>query len=204
MFLPYNPCPSLITLFSLLLFWINPQPAITNHQTPKEEQKETPHDKNAVSVGKSCDKDAGTTPPSEDAAQSNLPSTLNLRETFENVTERRQYASIADPEKQRERARHSNPRGFSRVHTRVSVHEAEAEFRELQRELTTISEKNKHPTKVPSRTSLDLEKSLGSESTNVDGEQFDLEAILRGDQREEQDAGMKTKQIGVIWDKLTV
>ncbi|KAI9741562.1 MAG: hypothetical protein M1818_004368 [Claussenomyces sp. TS43310] len=120
-----------------------------------------------------------------------------------------QFESIIDPEKQRENARHGNPHGFSSTHSGVSVHEAEAEFRELQRELSNFSEKNRRLSRSVSRRSgadADVEKTTGSESTEeyANGEQFDLEATLRGGQKEEQEAGIRSKQIGVIWDGLTV
>lgn len=115
--------------------------------------------------------------------------------------------TVTSPEDQRENARTSAPNGFQRLHTGVSVHEAEAEFAELQRELSGISQKSRL-SRRNSRASKkhafdDVEKVASSEATEQD-EQFDLEATLRGGQEEEKEAGIKPKHIGVIWDDLKV
>ncbi|KAF2966763.1 hypothetical protein GQX73_g6802 [Xylaria multiplex] len=105
-------------------------------------------------------------------------------------------------EEQRENVRHSNPNGFSRVSAGVSVEQAEAEFAELQREISGLS----RASRVNSHHAGDPEKGIksgvtGSETSEDD---FDLEQVLRGGLDAEQEAGIKPKHIGVYWDGLTV
>ena len=112
-------------------------------------------------------------------------------------------ASTTDLEDQRETARQNNPNGFSRAATGVSVEQAEADFADLQREISRASRASHH------RKSLDVEKAesrVAAESTQSSDteEPFDLEQALRGDLHAEQEAGIKAKHIGVYWDGLTV
>ncbi|TGJ86324.1 hypothetical protein E0Z10_g2437 [Xylaria hypoxylon] len=105
-------------------------------------------------------------------------------------------------EEQRENARQSNPNGFSRVNTGISVERAEAEFAELQREISGLS----RASRVNSRNADAAEKGIkagvtGSETSEDD---FDLEQVLRGGLDAEQEAGIKPKHVGVYWDGLTV
>lgn len=126
------------------------------------------------------------------------------------LTPRSSTETSSDPEKQREHARHSNPNGFGRPSSGVSVGAAEAEFAELQRELTGFSERARRnrPASVASRitksgVTTDVEKIL-STSEITTSEQFDLEGTLRGNKAAEEEAGIRPKRIGVIWDGLTV
>ncbi|TPX15449.1 uncharacterized protein E0L32_004429 [Thyridium curvatum] len=121
-------------------------------------------------------------------------------------------STTADPEELREEARRNNPNGLSRVQTGVSVEQAEADFAELQRELSSMSRASRVNSRSSHRRSIaDAEKGTGaagvasaaSESTE-DTEQFDLEATLRGDLAAEREAGIRPKHIGVYWDGLTV
>lgn len=106
-------------------------------------------------------------------------------------------------EEQRENARHSNPNGFSRVNSGVSVEQAQADFAELQREISGLS----RASRVNSHRAGDPEKggikgdSTGSETSE---EEFNLEEVLRGGLDAEREAGIKPKHIGVYWDGLTV
>ncbi|KAK1060938.1 ATP-binding cassette transporter snq2 [Friedmanniomyces endolithicus] len=88
----------------------------------------------------------------------------------------------------------------------VNVVGAEKDFAELQRELSHVSRKlsrqqsrrsERH--KVPS----DLEKAVSAEASEED-EPFNLEETLRGNKLLEEESGIKGKQIGVIWENLTV
>ncbi|KAK4230160.1 ABC transporter G family member 11 [Podospora fimiseda] len=102
-----------------------------------------------------------------------------------------------------EEARQNNPNGTSRP-TGVSINQAEADFAQLQRELSRISRRASH-----ARSHGDAEKGQAknsSSSEDLDGteEQFDLEAALRGDLDAEREAGIRPKHIGVCWDGLTV
>jgi len=86
----------------------------------------------------------------------------------------------------------------------VNVHHAEKEFADLQRELSHVSKVSKAQSRrsVKSKTH-DLEKAVSAGTS--DGEDpFDLEDMLRGNKLMEEEVGIKGKQIGVIWDNLTV
>lgn len=112
-------------------------------------------------------------------------------------------SASSDLENQRETARQNNPNGFSRVSTGVSVEQAEADFADLQREISRASRASHQ------RKSLDVEKAgskVAAESTQSEDteEIFDLEQALRGDLHAEQEAGIRSKHIGVYWDGLTV
>ena len=99
---------------------------------------------------------------------------------------------------------------ISRQQTGVDVGGAEKEFAELQREFSRSSRQHSTLSRTQSRRSekksktvpLDVEKATSSETS--DEEAFDLEDALRGNKRLEDDAGIKSKQIGVIWENLTV
>ena len=97
----------------------------------------------------------------------------------------------------------------------VNVELAEAEFAELSRHLSSTSQPrsgNKErsgETDVSHNTNGDLEKGEdavygGCSQEKKDEESFDLEAMLRGAKSEDEEAGVKSKQIGVLWDGLTV
>lgn len=125
------------------------------------------------------------------------PSSKSTRPPSSNST------ATVDPEEQRETARQTNPNGFSRINTGVSVEQAEADFAELQRELSGLS----RASRTRSRKDTDVEKghaSIDSPQSDDSVEIFDLEATLRGDLAAEREAGIKPKHIGVYWDGLTV
>ena len=96
---------------------------------------------------------------------------------------------------------------------RVSVGRAEAEFAEVSRQLTGISEKSKAISRRSSRGSIltrgsglkekDVEKQPAS-STESEADSWNLEQTLRGTKDEDIAAGIKSKRVGVIWDGLTV
>lgn len=116
-------------------------------------------------------------------------------------------ASIEDAENQRENARSANPNGFVSTNQGIDVKAAEAEFAELQRELTGISTRSKALSKTRSKSKTadagDVEKNAESIAESKTG-QFDLENTLRGNRQAEEDSGIRSKHIGVIWDGLTV
>ncbi|KAA8576817.1 hypothetical protein EYC84_006868 [Monilinia fructicola] len=116
-------------------------------------------------------------------------------------------ASIEDAETQRENARNSNPNGFVSTSQGIDIKAAEAEFADLRRELSGISTKSKALSKSRSKTKTldekDVEKAAESFS-ETETEQFDLENTLRGNRQAEEDSGIRSKHIGVIWDGLTV
>ncbi|KAK4150580.1 ABC-2 type transporter-domain-containing protein [Chaetomidium leptoderma] len=99
----------------------------------------------------------------------------------------------------REEIRRSNPNGSTRA-TGISVQQAEADFAELQRELS-------HMSRASQKRNRDNEKGQlesGFPASEETFEQFDLEAVLRGDLDAEREAGIRPKHIGVYWDDLTV
>ena len=111
----------------------------------------------------------------------------------------RSSTSSNTPEDLLEEARRNNPNGTTRA-TGVSVKQAETDFVELQRELSQMS-------RVSQRRSHGDEKGqleAGSPSSEETYEQFDLEAVLRGDLDAEREAGIRPKHVGVYWDGLTV
>lgn len=108
-----------------------------------------------------------------------------------------------DHEELREEARRNNPNGLARASTGISVAQAEADFAQLQRELSRASRTSSR------RDETDVEKRASNAAADVpssesDGEQFDLESALRGGLDAEREAGIRPKHIGVYWDGLTV
>ena len=81
----------------------------------------------------------------------------------------------------------------------INVKQAEAEFNELSRELSHFSQAKKTLSRTTSKKN-DIERL----ATFSDREPFDLEAVLRGNQQMESESGIKSKQLGVIWEDLTV
>ncbi|KAI1141368.1 ABC-2 type transporter-domain-containing protein [Hypoxylon sp. FL0543] len=136
--------------------------------------------------------------PSRQQEYESTPSSKSTRVPSTNST------AGADLEDQRETARQNNPNGFSRINTGVSVEQAEADFAELQRELSGLS----RASRTRSRRETDIEKGVNAsvESPESEGsiDIFDLEATLRGGLDAEREAGIKPKHIGVYWDGLTV
>ena len=95
----------------------------------------------------------------------------------------------------------------------VSVTRAEADFAELSRQLSGLSEKSKTLERKASRGSTLSrgsrlkEKDIEKENTSVtesEEETWDLEQTLRGTKNEDIASGIKSKRIGVIWEGLTV
>ncbi len=100
-------------------------------------------------------------------------------------TARDSIDTVASSEAQREKARSTNPNGFSRIQSGVDVKAAEAEFADLQRELSRISQASrKQFSRVQSRKSVKAvsEKDVEKEGTSDEGtlDEFDLEQTLRG------------------------
>ena len=96
----------------------------------------------------------------------------------------------------------------------VDVELAETEFAALSRQLSsesqhrTLDHRRDAGTDVIPNGHGDLEKGNGALSKggeNKDSEEpFDLETVLRGAKDEDEEAGVKSKRIGVLWDNLTV
>ena len=88
----------------------------------------------------------------------------------------------------------------------VDVYGAQQQFAELQRHISGLSEASRKLSRTQSRRSQkhgghDIEKAVSSDESE---EPFDLEDTLRGNRRLDEEAGIKSKQIGVTWEDLTV
>jgi hypothetical protein len=85
----------------------------------------------------------------------------------------------------------------------VNISQAEADFAELNRELSRASHISRRSSRIhKAGATADIEKSGGSDVSSE--EPFDLERVLRGNRDEEEAAGIKSKHIGVVWEGLTV
>jgi ATP-binding cassette, subfamily G (WHITE), member 2, SNQ2 len=119
---------------------------------------------------------------------------------------RRSTASLTsvDPEEQREEARRNNPNGSAQIETGVSVARAEADFAELQKELTGLSRISRANSRAIVTDAEKGTKDSFIESPESESEPFDLETYLRSGLAAEQAAGIRPKHIGVYWDALRV
>ncbi|KAK9856907.1 hypothetical protein MYU51_021335 [Penicillium brevicompactum] len=108
--------------------------------------------------------------------------------------------------KQLEEVRISNTQ-HNAGQTGVDVTAAEKEFSELNRQFSSISHQAHRLSTQASRvskngaTTHDIEKAEGSTQSD---DSWDLETTLRGDRVAAEEAGIKDKHIGVIWDNLSV
>ncbi|QKX61137.1 uncharacterized protein TRUGW13939_08284 [Talaromyces rugulosus] len=121
--------------------------------------------------------------------------------------EKDSISTEAGYEEGRENVRSSNPKGLSRTDTGVDVDRAQKDFAELSQQFSNISQQARRLSRQASKPSKheavhDVEQSPSSASTN--GEPWDLETALHGSRAAENEAGIKHKHIGVIWDGLTV
>ncbi|KAI9836324.1 MAG: hypothetical protein M1837_003412 [Sclerophora amabilis] len=116
-----------------------------------------------------------------------------------------------DLEKQQNGLRARNPNGTTQPAAGVLVKEAEADFAQLNRELSHYSQashRSQQLSRSKSRQSKRSEKARDPEKDSSfddeDVEPFDLETTLRGAQHVNAESGIKSKKIGVIWENLTV
>ncbi|KAF2841530.1 ABC transporter [Patellaria atrata CBS 101060] len=113
--------------------------------------------------------------------------------------------STSDDDIEEQYQLHTN---YEAIHSGVNVRRAESDFAELSKEFSRTSQISRRLSIVESRRSHanshrgDPEKGIDSEETTQ--EPFDLEKVLRGSKSEEEEAGIKSKKIYVIWDNLTV
>ncbi|KAJ5776968.1 hypothetical protein N7520_000214, partial [Penicillium odoratum] len=108
-------------------------------------------------------------------------------------------------EQRLEEIRIANPQGVTSVQGGVDVEQAEEDFSDLNRQFSSISHQARRLSRHASRASkptatVDEEKARSSN----DSEEWDLETALRGNRAAEDEAGIKDKRIGVIWDDLSV
>ncbi|KAI2678985.1 hypothetical protein DTO012A7_6030 [Penicillium roqueforti] len=93
------------------------------------------------------------------------------------------------------------------IQTGVDVMTAEKDFSDLSRQFSSISHRAHRLSRQESRasktgvTTEDIEKDEGSTTSD---DSWDLETTLRGDRVASEEAGIKDKHIGVIWNNLSV
>ncbi|KAJ9489538.1 hypothetical protein VN97_g3742 [Penicillium thymicola] len=109
--------------------------------------------------------------------------------------------------RQLEEIRIANTPADTSFQTDVDVTTAEKDFSELSKQFSSISHQAQRLSRQESRvsrmgvTTKDIEKAEGSTTSD---DTWDLETTLRGDRVASEEAGIKDKHIGVIWDNLTV
>ncbi|CAI7582400.1 unnamed protein product [Penicillium viridicatum] len=109
--------------------------------------------------------------------------------------------------RQLEEIRIANTPAGTSFQTGVDVTTAEKDFSELSKQFSSISHQAQRLSRQESRaskmgvTTKDIEKAEGSTASD---DSWDLETTLRGDRVASEEAGIKDKHIGVIWDNLTV
>ncbi|KAF2415856.1 ATP-binding cassette transporter ABC2 [Tothia fuscella] len=91
---------------------------------------------------------------------------------------------------------------FKSTEGRVNVKQAETEFEELNREFKETL--TLHRSRTKEHVPADLEKGAYGGSEDGSSTPFDLETTLRGDRAAAEGAGIKLKEIGVLWEDLTV
>ena len=123
---------------------------------------------------------------------------------YESITPTHHEDAIQNFEKQDKDIEY-NPNGYSAIRAGVNVERAEAEFAELNKELSRVSQRSRRLSRTRSgqtgNVGEDVEKAPESETSD---ELFDLETTLRGNKGLEEEAGIKSKRIGVVWEDLTV
>ncbi|PSS03505.1 ABC-2 type transporter-domain-containing protein [Coniella lustricola] len=137
-------------------------------------------------------------------------------------------STARNPEEELEGARKNNPLGLTRTKSGISVEQAREDFAELSKRLSSASKgprlsregsRRESWTQIRREISNVSRKSGASRRASqadaqkedvvldeeaIDVEQFDLEAALRTGLAAEQQAGIRPKHIGVIWEDLTV
>lgn len=107
-----------------------------------------------------------------------------------------------DLEERREYARSENAQGLSQTQSGVDVQRAEAEFAQLSREFSGLSQHSRRisrqVSRVQSRRSIpkevDVEKTASLDGSEA--EPWDLAEVLRGSRAADYEAGIKSKRIG--------
>lgn len=107
-----------------------------------------------------------------------------------------------DLEKRRGDVRSKNPRGLSQTQSGVDIQQAEAEFAQLSREFSGLSQHSRRTSRQISRIQsrrtipkeVDVEKTASSDGGEA--EPWDLAEVLRGSRAADDEAGIKSKRIG--------
>ncbi|KAH8807222.1 ABC-2 type transporter [Xylogone sp. PMI_703] len=93
--------------------------------------------------------------------------------------------------------------GLARIHSSVSVEQAEADFEELQREISGLSHESERDGRLKV-TDIEKGTALSGGSSSFEDEPFDLETYLRASHIAEEEAGIRPKHLGAYWNGLTV
>ncbi|KAF2279999.1 uncharacterized protein EI97DRAFT_369894 [Westerdykella ornata] len=120
-------------------------------------------------------------------------------------TRRNSFSSIATATSAIQPVRSSSQHDHDGTRGGVNISQAEADFAELNKQLSRASHLSRKSSRGQSRKDAnedDLEKAAQSDASSE--EPFDLETVLRGNRDEEEAAGIKSKLVGVIWEGLTV
>lgn len=96
------------------------------------------------------------------------------------------------------------PQPYVRRDTGISVPDAQDAFSNLERHFSNISQQDRKLPRVRDQDQApDVEKSPSS-SQDDEAEPFNLEATLRGAREQDIASGIRSKEIGICWDGLTV
>ena len=131
--------------------------------------------------------------------EGNSSSEVNQTTDQSTINDKAEWADTGkqpDPEKSNRRYSPST----STSDNGVNVKRAEADFKELSRELSNFSHQQRQISRTTSRKEIDVEKTTSSQSEDA----FNLEEALRGNREADMQSGIKMKQIGVLWENLTV
>ncbi|TQS35553.1 hypothetical protein Golomagni_04026 [Golovinomyces magnicellulatus] len=110
---------------------------------------------------------------------------------------------------EREKIRRVNPDGFSWTqNSGVDVAAAETAYSDLERRLSSASWSSNTGFSLPSANAVDVEDGNISENSTI-AQRFNLEETLKGTQLAKwieaaEQSGIRPKNIGVIWENLTV
>lgn len=112
--------------------------------------------------------------------------------TYSSTDTLKSYNGGDDYEKNREKLRNSNAnsKGVTQPVTGIDVRQAEEDFAELSKQLSSISQRSR---RVPENLTKE-EGKIDVESAS--NEHWDLESALHGSRAEEAQSGIKSKRIG--------
>lgn len=159
------------------------------------------------SVAESLDKSLNLEHPSEQhgfTAADHVQPNTSTRSTSED-SESTEKDPQLDYEKSHGFLQVPKPYSLTRTVSGVDVEQAERDFAALSKEMSTehrrMSRTNSKSSHV--KGAHDLEKAISHASTGSRAD-WNLEDVLRGNREAEEEAGIKSKHIGVIWENLTV
>ena len=98
----------------------------------------------------------------------------------------------------------TRPAASTRTETGISVKQAEADFAELSRELSGISQNSARLERGRSRRSANGKEMDVEKVETRASQRFNLEETLRGNREMDMEVGIRAKRIGVLWEDLRV